>query len=77
MFTVSFTLQQNLIEPRIIINIYICIRTYEETSASINPPLDEHMHQAILTMHALRPIFSPVIVRLKSNLLIEITFTLY
>jgi hypothetical protein len=77
MFTVSFTQEQNHIEQRIIINIYICIRTSEETSASINPPLDEHMNQAILIMHALWPIFYPVIVRPKSNLLIEITFTLY
>jgi hypothetical protein len=40
------------------------------------PPLDEHLHQAILTMHALWPIFSPVIIRPKSNLLVEIPFTL-
>jgi hypothetical protein len=39
-------------------------------------PLDEHLHQAILTMHALRPIFSPVIVIPKSNLIVEISFTL-
>jgi hypothetical protein len=76
MFIVSFIQQRNHIEQRIRINFYICIRTYEETSASINSPLDEHLHQAILTLHALRSIFSPDIVRPKSNLFVEISFTL-
>jgi hypothetical protein len=76
MFIVSFTQQQNCIEQRIRINLYICISTSEETPTSINSPLNEHLHQAILTMHALWPIFSPVIVGPKSNLFVEIFFTL-
>jgi hypothetical protein len=39
-------------------------------------PLDEHLHQVILTMHTIWPIFFPVIVRPKSNLFVEIPFTL-
>jgi hypothetical protein len=39
-------------------------------------PLDKHLHQAILTMHTLWPIFFVVIVRPKSNRFVEISFTL-
>jgi hypothetical protein len=67
MFIVSFAQQQNHIEQKIRINIYICIRSFEETPDSINPPLDEHLHQAILTGHALRPILSHVPTKLPLN----------